>query len=179
MTRHSLFVFVAVLAAVFTVRAADDDKKTKELKVIAKTQGLPGKPAKGPRPIGPKDALPASVVRNAEELVAANGLKDKAKDEATQKEVMAAVAKALSVDKIDWKTQMLVVIDEGAGINRFLTVGSLKVQDKKLTVTYNIDMRQGGAALRTNCQAVLLVERWDGEVKFNRTYSRSGDPRAP
>jgi hypothetical protein len=184
MTRHRLLLLA--LATVFSVSvsasgAADGDKKpAKELKVIAQTNaGLPGQQPKGLKPVPPQGPLPANVIRTAEELVAATSLKDKAKDEATQKEVSESIAKTLKVAKIDWNSQMLVVIDEGEGINRTLTVGPFKIQDKSLSVTYNINTRQGGAALRTQCRALLLVERWNGDVKFTRTFSRSGDPRAP
>jgi hypothetical protein len=176
--------FASVLATLgwsSTAGAADDDKNPpKELKVIAQaTDSFPGKQKNFPRPVDPKGPLPAAVIRDVEELVAATGLKDKAKDEGTQKEVAATVAKALKVETIDWKSQMLVVIDEQEGINRSLTVGPFRVQDKSVNVTYNIDTRQGGAAIRRACRAILLVERWEGEIKFSRTFSKSGNPLAP
>jgi hypothetical protein len=112
------------------------------------------------------------VIRSAEELVVASGQRDKAKDEATQKQVTAAVAQALKAGDIDWKKQMLVVVT--GGVQRSggysVDVTGAEVRDKDLVVRWRLNAPPAGApvtlALTHPAQAVLL-ERHDGPVRFD------------
>jgi len=112
------------------------------------------------------------VVRSAEELVAASGQPDKAKDEATQKMVAEMVCKALKVETIDWKTQMLVVASGGVQRSGGYSVEILSAdaKDKVLTVRWKLNTPKPGQPVTlalTHPAAAALVEKFDGEVKFD------------
>lgn len=112
------------------------------------------------------------IIRSAEELAAASGQRDKAKDEATQQQVTAATAKALNVKDIDWKNQMLVVVT--GGVQRSggysVEVTGVELRDKDLTVRWKLNAPPAGSAVTqalTHPAQAILVERYDGPVKFD------------
>lgn len=100
------------------------------------------------------------VVRSAEDLVGLTGKAKSAKDPAVQKEMQAELVKLLKVDAIDWSKQMVLgVIGEG--------FDSLTTADGKvLTVTFVPFKEPGGRAVPAAPKVLVLVERFDGEVKF-------------
>jgi hypothetical protein len=161
-TAASLVAVCAIGAALGAPVPREADKQAKEIKILASVTA-------SWRALKPKDP-PTIVIRSAEELVIAHGLKDKAKDKETQERLTQALAKDLKVDKIDWKTQMLIVIDEGDRGNTWLSITSIKPMDKTLRVTYNL-LTGGGRQIPVQCSVTALVERWQGDVQFLRTTS--------
>jgi hypothetical protein len=99
------------------------------------------------------------VVRSAEELVALTDKKKSAKDPEVQKEMEAELAKLLKVETIDWNKQIVLgVIGEG--------FDSLKSDGKILTVTFVPFREPGGRAVPPTPKVLVLLERFEGEVKF-------------
>src|SRR5262249_15567416 len=108
------------------------------------------------------------VIRSAKELVAAQG----GDGEDAEKQRTAELAKALKVDNIDWKTQMVVVVTGGVqktgGYS--VEVTGLKVKDKKLTVEWKLNTPKPGGFVTealTHPARVVLVERFEGAVQFD------------
>jgi hypothetical protein len=135
----------------------------KQLKVIS--QGA--WPYAKARPEEPRQEL---VIRSAAELVAKTpyAMLD-IQQQAAEKMATEAITKALKVDAIDWKTQMLVVVTAGArptgGFK--LDITSLTVNDKTLTVQWLLTPPKGIVTQAfTHPARVALVERFDGEVRF-------------
>jgi hypothetical protein len=78
--------------------------------------------------------------------------------------------KALKVDKIDWKTQMLVMVSAGAkrtGGYR-VEITKLTPEGKTLTVHWKLHTPTGFVTQAlTHPAESVLVERFDGPVKFD------------
>jgi hypothetical protein len=106
------------------------------------------------------------VIRSAEDLVAHSSKPDSAKDPAIQKEMAAEVAKLLQVDAIDWSKQMVLAVrgEQGTKADR-VHFESLKIEGKTLTVAWKVKQRPPHAGPGTPI-ALILVEHFDGEVKF-------------
>lgn len=140
----------------------DDKPAAKELKPIA-TGGWPFASANPDDKTGPKQY----VVRSAEDLAKAANQKDADK-------VKEQLLKVLKVKDVDWKTQMLIVVTGGVQSSGgySLDVTGLEVKDKVLTVKWKLNPPKGAAtAAFTHPATVVLIERFEGEVKF--------DPAAP
>lgn len=88
-----------------------------------------------------------------------------------EKQATAALAKALKVKTIDWKTQMLVVVTAGtqpSGGYRVL-IKDLAAKDKTLTVKWQLLAPKGAAtAVLTHPGAVALVPAHAGKVAFEK-----------
>ncbi|HEX3151445.1 MAG TPA: hypothetical protein VHR66_25430 [Gemmataceae bacterium] len=99
------------------------------------------------------------VIRSAEELVAQSPRPETAKDPKVQKEMEAEMAKVLKVDAIDWKKQMILGV---VGYD----FDSLKTDAKTLTASYAPFNEPVTRAIPKTPKIVVLIERFDGEVKF-------------
>jgi hypothetical protein len=142
-------VAVAILPA--TTRAQD----ARHVKPIATAKGDSRDGRLGPFEIKRNGV----VVRNAEELVALSSKAKSATDSAVQKEMEVELARLLKVETIDWKKQMvLAVISE-----RF---ESLTTDGKVLTATYPPYKDPLALAVPPTPKVLVLIERFDGEVKF-------------
>lgn len=113
------------------------------------------------------------VIRSAEELAKAAGL-EKPEDEAVQKKATETVAKALKVDDIDWKKQMVIVVS--AGMKRTggfkVEVATIDVADKVMTVHWTVRTPGPGApvtATITHPAQSVVVERFEGKVAFEQS----------
>jgi len=106
------------------------------------------------------------VIRSAEELVAHSSRPDSAKDPTVQKAMQAELVKLLEVESIDWNKQMVLAVrgEPGTKADR-VHFDSLKVEGKVLTVAWKVKQRPPHAGPGTPI-ALILVERFDGEVKF-------------
>jgi hypothetical protein len=78
----------------------------------------------------------------------------------------AELAKLLEVDAIDWRKQMVLAVrgEPGTKADR-VHFDSLKVEGKVLTVAWKVKQRPPHAGTGTPI-ALILVDRFDGEVKF-------------
>lgn len=160
---HAIVLLTVLAAAPAPARlelvAADPkDGKFEEVK---------GDDAKGPKVIarapwrfGVQDgSRHQHVIRSQEELKAAGAQAEQ-------------LLKALKVDQIDWKTQMVILVSGGAqrtgGYS--VEVTKLDVRDKTLTVHWKLNTPKPGQPVTqafTHPAQTLLVERFDGTVKFD------------
>jgi phosphoribosyl-dephospho-CoA transferase len=140
--------------------AAED---TRELKIIAAAQDSPRASGIGPVRLNDYGGV---AIRSAEELVLLSSKAKSAKVPAVQKEIEADLAKLLDVDAIDWSKQMVLAVrgEPGTKADR-VRFDSLKIEDKVLTVAWKVIPRPPHAGPGTPI-ALILVERFDGEVKF-------------
>src|SRR5581483_5545481 len=97
---------------------------------------------------------------------------DKAKLADAQKEATEQLAKRFKLENIDWSKQMVVVATGGrkntGGYGVEFT--GLEVKDKTLTVKWKLNSPKPGSPVTqaiTHPAAAALVERFDGEVKFD------------
>ena len=102
------------------------------------------------------------VIRSAKDLVTMSAKPDAA----LPKELEAELAKTLNVDAIDWNKQMVLAVRGTAGtkLDR-IQVNSLKAEGKTLTVTWKAKQRPPHAGPGFPV-ALILVDRFDGDVKF-------------
>jgi hypothetical protein len=125
------------------------------------------------RPAGTNAMPHTAVVRTAEEAAVAMGVTaDKAKQPDAQKEATEQLAKQFKVDKIDWTKQMVVVATGGRKNTGGYSVEftGLEVKDKTLTVKWKLNSPKPGSPVTqaiTHPAAAALVERFEGEVKFD------------
>lgn len=115
------------------------------------------------------------VLRSAVELVKATPRKAYKPTDVppvlVQKVAVAAVAKALKVKDIDWKTQMLVVVTGGRqpSSGYRLEVTGLAVKDKTMTVKWKLHAPKGAAdSVLTHPATVALVPFHAGKVIFEQ-----------
>lgn len=132
--------------------------------VVGAQQDAPKIHAKTPMRIGQS----SHVVRSAEEL---GKLQNIDADKAS-----ANLAKALKVQAIDWKKQMVIVVYGGTqrtgGFS--VEVKSLQVKDGKLVVNWKVNGPPPGSFVTqalTNPTLTILVDRFEGDVMF--------DPKTP
>jgi hypothetical protein len=81
------------------------------------------------------------------------------------------LAQRLRVPGIDWKKHMLVTVGaslRGAGAER-LTIDRVAVKDGVLTVSYHLEFPPGGPSGLGFPAETVLVDRFDGEVRFEET----------
>jgi hypothetical protein len=141
------------------VRAED----SRELKIIAAAQDSPRAASIGPVRLNDYGGV---AIRSAEDLVALSRKAKSAKDPAVQKEIEAQLAILLDVDAIDWSKQMVLAVrgEPGTKADR-IHFDSLTVEGKVLTVAWKVRPRPPHAGPGTPI-ALILVDRFDGEVKF-------------
>jgi hypothetical protein len=150
---------VACAAVPATLRAED----AREMTIFASAQDSQRAASIGPVQLNDYGGV---VIRSAEDLVSHSGKPDSAKDPAVQKAMQAELAKLFDVEAIDWKTHMVLAVRgvPGTKADR-VHFDSLKVEGKVLTVAWKVKQRPPHAGPGTPI-AVILVERFDGEVKF-------------
>ena len=163
MSRCLQLSFACVVAACAALPAPLRAGDAKELKIIASAQDSTGAVNIGPVHL---EAPGGYVIRSAEKLVAFSSQADSAKDQAVQKEIVAELAKLLEVDAIDWNKQMVLAVrgEPGTKADR-VHFDSLRVEGKVLTVAWKVKQRPPHAGPGTPI-ALILVDRFDGEVKF-------------
>lgn len=130
--------------------------ETKEMSVIAIAHE--SQLDAGVGPIQMKE-LGGIVIRSSQELAALS-------TESDQRKIEAELAKVLEVSTIDWNKQMVIALRgvQGTKLDR-IHIESLKVEGKALTVSWKIKQRPPHAGPGSPV-AVLLVDRFDDEVKF-------------
>jgi hypothetical protein len=155
---------VVCLGACAVLAAPLRAEGTRELSIIASAQDSP---RCGPK-IGPVllNELGGVVIRSAEELVAHSGKPGAAKDAAGRAALEAELVKVLQVDAIDWSKHMVLAVrgEMGTRADR-IQFEALRVEGKVLTVAWKVNQRPPHAGPGTPL-ALILVERFDGEVKF-------------
>jgi hypothetical protein len=139
------------------------EKADKELKIFAQAPGRLGAVRVG-----------GMVIRGGQELVRQIAGAGRNVDAAT-----ALAAKMLKVEKIDWDKQMIVIVSGGTqrtgGYK--VEVAGLKVKDDTLTVHWKLIGPKPGQPVTqapTNPAVTILVERFDGEVRFDPPSAKSG-----
>jgi hypothetical protein len=139
------------------------EEEARELQIIASAQDSPRAATIGPVQLKDYGGV---VIHSAEELVALSSKAKAAKEPKVQKETEAELAKLLEVDAIDWSKQMVLAVrgEPGTKADR-VHFDSLKVEGKVLTVAWKVKQRPPHAGPGTPI-ALILVERFDGEVKF-------------
>ena len=159
--RTRLAVASSVLVcAVFAPVHADE---ARELKIVASAHDSTREVSIGPVML---EASGGYVIRSAEQLVALSSKADSAKDAGVQKKIEAELATLLRVDAIDWSKYMVVAVRGEPGTKAdTVRFDSIKVEDWRLTVAWKVRPRPPHAGPGTPI-AVILVERFDGEVKF-------------
>jgi len=147
----------AVLPA--PLRAAD----APEVKIIASAQDSPRAASIGPVHLNDYGGV---VIRSAEELVALSSKATSAKDPAVQQELEAELVKLLDVAAIDWSQHMLLAVRgvPGTKADR-VHFDALTIEGQVLTVAWRVRQRPPHAGPGTPI-ALILVSRFDGEVKF-------------
>src|SRR5262249_42999104 len=130
----------------------DEKPAGRELKVIAQGNARIG--------------AGSSVIRSAKELAAAEGGKG---DPAA---AVARLAKLLKLEAIDWENQMIIVISGGVQRSGGYSVElkKLAAADKTLTVHWTLNRPKPGQPVTlalTHPMLTVLVERFDGEVRFD------------
>ena len=111
------------------------------------------------------------VLRSAAELVAAVPMykNSDAPPAAVEKKATADLAKALKVEDIDWKKQMVVVVSGGSkssGGHRVEVTG-LEIEDKTMTVKWKSHPPKGFATRAfTHPGEAVLVPKFSGKVVF-------------
>jgi hypothetical protein len=152
-----LVVAIAVLPASLRADVA------KELKIIASAHDSSAAATIGPVQLNDYGGV---VIRSAEALVASSNKAKSAKDAAIQKEIEAELAKLLDVDAIDWSKQMVLAVrgEPGTKADR-VHFDSLKIEGKVLTIAWTVKQRPPHAGPGTPI-ALILVDRFDGDVKF-------------
>jgi len=135
----------------------------RDLAIIAGAQDSPRATNIGPVQL---NELGGIVIRSAEDLVTHSSKPDSARDPAVQKAMSTELAELLAVDGIDWKKQMVLAVrgEPGTRADR-VHFDSLRVEGKVLTVAYKVKQRPPHAGPGTPI-ALILVERFDGEVTF-------------
>jgi hypothetical protein len=84
------------------------------------------------------------------------------------------IARELKVAGLDWKKQMLVGVAAGMHINgERLRIVSVRISDKTLTVTYRLEKPKEAAAGICYPAETVLVDRFDGDVKFQAEMKKS------
>jgi hypothetical protein len=119
------------------------------------------------------------VFRSAEELARASGM-EKPDGEDAQKEATEVAAKALKVDDIDWKKQMLIVVT--GGVKRTggysLEITKIETADKVMTIHWKLNSPKPGSPVTqtiTHPAQTVIVERFEGKVVFDPPAAKDGD----
>jgi hypothetical protein len=163
MFHHLPLPAAAFLAACAVLPAPLFAEDARDLKIIASAQDSPRSANIGPVQLEESASV---VIRSPEELVALSSKSASAKDPAVQKEMEAELARLLEMGEIDWSKQMALAVrgQPGTKADR-VRFDSLKVEDNILTVAWKVSPRPPHAGPGTPI-ALILVERFEGEVKF-------------
>jgi hypothetical protein len=128
---------------------------TKELKSIATAKDRERTSNFGPFWV----KRPGVIIRSAEDLVGLTNNPKAAKDPMVQKGMEAVLAKLLKVESIDWSKHMVLgVIGE--------SFESLKIDGKVLTAMFVPFNETVTRAIPPTPKVLVLIERFEGEVKF-------------
>lgn len=144
------------------VPPAGEKPAVKELKVLARTEWH----------LATALAPTGLVIRNPEQLALAHGEPpDKATLASVQETDATLIDRMFKVEKIDWKTQMIVVVTAGAKPTTGYAVGitGLDVRDEVLKVHWALTAPKPGDFVKTvatNPGQAVLTERFDGKVVF-------------
>jgi hypothetical protein len=158
---HLSVAGLVIACAVLPAPLGAEDAR--ELTIIASAQDSPRAANIGPVQLNDYGGV---VIRSAENLVTHSSKPDSAKDVAVQKEMELELAELLKVEAIDWKMQMVLAVRGEAGTKADrVHFDSLKVEGKVLTVAWKVKQRPPHAGTGTPI-ALILVDRFDGEVKF-------------
>jgi hypothetical protein len=119
------------------------------------------------------------VIRSAEELAKASGL-DKPEGEDAQKKATETVAKALKVDGIDWKKQMVIVVTGGVKRTGGYSVEITKIEtaDKVMTVHWKLNSPKPGSPVTqtiTHPALTVIVDQFEGKVVFDPPAAKDGE----
>jgi len=119
------------------------------------------------------------VIRSAEELAKAAGL-EKPNGEDAQKKATETVAKALKVDDIDWKKQMVIVVTGGVKRTGGYSVEITKIEtaDKVMTVHWKLNSPKPGSPVTqtiTHPALTVIVDRFEGKVVFDPPAAKDKD----
>ena len=163
MSRGLLLSVASLVAACAVLPAPLRAEDATELKIIAGAYDSPRAATIGPVHLNDYGGV---VIRSGEELVALSSKAKSAKDPAIQKEMEAELAGLLEVDAIDWSKQMVLVVrgEPGTKADR-VHFESLTVEGKVLKVAWKVKQRPPHAGPGTPI-ALILIDRFDGEVKF-------------
>jgi hypothetical protein len=161
MSRRLWFAVVCSLAAAVPGSLRADEPR--ELTVIAGAFDSPRADNIGP--VHLKD-YGGVAIRGPGELAAHSDRAEAAKDPAVRQALEAELARLLDVKTIDWEKQMVLAVrgEPGTRADRVHFDG-FRVEGKVLTVTWTVKQRPPHAGPGTPI-ALVLVERFDGEVKF-------------
>jgi hypothetical protein len=134
-----------------------------ELKIIASAYDSPRASNIGPVQLEENGSV---VIRSLQQLVASSSKANAANDPTVQKEMEAELVKLLRVDAIDWNKHMVLAVrgQPGTKADR-VQFDSLKIERNFLTVAWKVKPRPPHAGPGTPI-ALILTERFDGEVKF-------------
>jgi len=154
-------MLTSLLVAALVAPLPADEKKTDEAgpKILARTSA--------------RLANSSMVIRSAADLLKARG------GEGDADQAVAEAAKQLKVDAIDFKKQMIIVVS--GGVQRTggysVDVKGLKIKDKVLIVEWKLNTPKPGAFVTqalTHPAQTILVERFDGEVRFDPPPPKGG-----
>jgi hypothetical protein len=154
---------IAASAALALAPAPARAGEVQELTVIAAAHDSPLEAGIGPLRLRDTGGV---VVRDARGLVALSSRPDATEDPAAQKAAEVELAKLLDVPAIDWGKQMVVAVrgTPGTKLDR-VHFAPPTVAGKVLTVAWKVKQRPPHAGPGSPV-AVLLVERFEHEVKF-------------
>ena len=154
-----------------------DDKKPSDkvegdqaVKIIARGAWRPGS----------KGEPQHLVIRSVEELAKGSGL-EKPEGEEAQKKAAEAFLKALRIDEIDWKKQMLIVVSAGRKNTGGYSVEITQIdraEEKLMTVHWKLNTpKPGGPVTQTITHPALtaVVERFAGKVVFDPPLKDDAD----
>lgn len=171
--RRGITSVTALMALAFALSAADQPKAdkdkaadSKEVKIIART------------PLDVKLGAKAqqTVIRSAEDLEKATGIKDPAE-----------IAKMLKVESIDFKKQVLILVAEGKvtvsrSTNKSLKIASIVNADDGKKVTVNLVGREfTGGPVNPKTHAlfpgeIVIIEIPQGQVDFVLKSEKTSAP---
>lgn len=142
-----------------------DEPAARELKIFAKVATESDDSADvGPIHFG--QVREQLVFRGPQELVEHSRRFREAEDRDAQRSVEAELAEFLKVGGIDWEEQMVVAVSAGRDSStKDLQFAPLQVSGDVLVVSFSPRRIRGFK--RVTPKAVLLVERFDGEVRFD------------
>lgn len=106
------------------------------------------------------------TIRNPEDLVRALGMPARVRNPLTGERALKQAARLLGVRRINFRTQMLLVVSEGgANVGRSVEVTNLDVDDGALTVFWRVGEPAAGHGASSSAR-LLLVRRFHGPVEF-------------
>lgn len=167
-------VSVAVVALGFAFALSRGPAaEPEDWKVIAKVTSVADKPAIPLSFSKDKEKAEHGLVFRGPADLATRYVTDpkKASDPAEQAAAVGWAAKLLKVDKIEWTKQMLLAISAGTNATPHeVRLVSLRADQGVLTVTWDTVPKTGTGL--SDPRALVLVPRFDGEVRFVRAEKK-------